>query len=432
MENHINSAFNAIFKTSGNSTLDKYLAVASPDSGNNMEIELIERFLRRDHQFRYNTVKGQLEFMKDDKEGFKPLTDRDEYSLWREIQKDKRLKDEGVKCNISYLRGLLVSEFSKLYDPFEDYLYSLAEWDSTTDYISQLASTVRTDNDQLFHRLLMSWLVATVGSMLDPKIVNHTALIFTGKQGIGKSSWIQKLVPSQLKDYYYSGPVNPFNKDTLINLSTCMIIDLDELESMNNTEIGAFKELITKPHIKLRRPYGRYNEDMPRRASFAGSINDAQFLNDMTGSRRFLVFEAFEIDYTHSLDMDRVYSQALTLFKSGYKYWLDEDDIRELEMNNSKFQRTTVEEDLLLQHFETAGEGDKIHHFYSATEIAGQLSTLAQGFTVNNATTQRLGKALRKNGFKLCKKKGLLKYCVRHIDKPTDDIGDGVIINEVV
>ncbi|WP_439880927.1 VapE domain-containing protein [Pontibacter sp. MBLB2868] len=417
MENQ-SDIFNALFKSSLDGRLDKYLNL---DNGSTNDIELIERFLKRNYYFRYNTVKGQLEILKDEQDNFRPLTERDENSLWREIQKDKWLEDKGVKCSITYLRGLLASEFSELHDPFKEYFESLPKWNSKTDYIAQLASTVKTNNDELFHRLLKSWLVAIVGSLLDPKVVNHTAIIFTGKQGIGKSSWIQKLVPPQLKDYYYSGPVNPFNKDTLINLSTCMIIDLDELESMSNTEVGAFKELITKPHIKIRRPYGRYNEDLPRRASFAGSINDAQFLNDSTGSRRFLVFEALGIDYKHKVDMDWVYSQALALYQSGFKYWLNEDDIKELEVNNSRFQRTTVEEDMLLQHFQPAKEGEEGCLFYSATEVARQLSNIAQGFTLSNATTQRLGKAMRKNGFKTLKKGGLLKYCIRHIGKPTDN-----------
>ncbi len=66
---------------------------------------------------------------------------------------------------------------------------------------------------------------------------------------------------------------------------------------------------------------------MPRRASFSGSVNSMQFLNDATGSRRFLCFEATSINYSNPVDYNGIYSQALHLLKSGSQYWLDKDDI---------------------------------------------------------------------------------------------------------
>lgn len=55
----------------------------------------------------------------------------------------------------------------------------------------------------------------------------------------------------------------PGNKDTLIHLVECMLINLDELENLNRTEIGSLKELITKNQIRIRRPYGHNNETYP-------------------------------------------------------------------------------------------------------------------------------------------------------------------------
>lgn len=68
---------------------------------------------------------------------------------------------------------------------------------------------------------------------------------------------IKKLMPLELKQYIFSGSINPNNKDTLIHLAECMLINLDELENLNRTEIGSLKELITKnhnPHSESLRP----------------------------------------------------------------------------------------------------------------------------------------------------------------------------------
>ncbi|MER2997380.1 VapE domain-containing protein [Pontibacter populi] len=392
------------------------------------EIHSIEQFLSRNHEFRQNMVTGKLEFRKKGANTkFQPLTDRDENTFWRRMQKDKTLKDAKVTSfSLSYLRGILYSDFSKIYDPLKEYVESLIPWDQSTDYIAQLAQTVKTDNDELFVRLLRKWLVASVASLVNPEIVNQTALVFSGKQGIGKTSWILRLAPQQLKDYVFSGTINPNNKDTLIYLSSCFLINLDELENLNNSEVGALKEVITKPQIKMRRTYARNAEDLPRRASFAGSVNSSQFLNDTTGSRRFLCFEVFELDYNHTIDMDKVYAQAYALYMQGYQHWLSLEDIAELEASNRKFQKLTTEEELITEMFLPAKEGDRGCLLYSATQIAEYFASNINGYTINEATTQRIGRTLKKLGYQTYKKGGAQKYALKLKSTDTTNHADSI------
>jgi predicted P-loop ATPase len=107
-----------------------------------------------------------------------------------------------------------------------------------------------------------------------------------------------------------------------------MLINLDELENLNRSEIGSLKEIITKTQIRMRRAHVHNNETMQRRASFAGSVNTAQFLNDSTGSRRFLCFELEDIHYQHKVDINMAFSQALFLFKSDFRHWFDQQEIK--------------------------------------------------------------------------------------------------------
>ena len=193
------------------------------------------------------------------------MNDYIENSMLRELLKNK------VKTNMSGLRNLLYSDFCELFNPFSTYFESLPAWDEQTDYIAQLADTITTTHQDLWHICFKKWLVAMVGCVLDEKIINQTVIVFSGKQGIGKTTWMENLVPKDLKQYLFSGTINRNNKDTLIHLSECMLINLDELENLNRTEIGSLKELITKTHIRIRRAYGHNNETLPRIASFAGS-----------------------------------------------------------------------------------------------------------------------------------------------------------------
>jgi hypothetical protein len=375
-------------------------------------IDKLENFLNNRYNFRYNTVLGKLEFKTLKAYKYKPMTDFTENSILREILKAK------VKCSINSLRNLLHSDYCEMFDPFEDYFNNLPANTDETDYIELLADTITTTKQDLWRVCFKKWFVAMVACVLDEKQVNQTVIVFSGKQGLGKTTWIEKLMPKSLKEYIFSGTINPSNKDTLIHLAECMLINLDELENLNKTEIGSLKEIITKTHIRMRKAYGHNNENMPRRASFAGSVNTAQFLNDTTGSRRFLCFEVENIEYAHNIDINKVYAQAVLLYKSEFRHWFNQEEIKEINANNEQYQLRSPEEELLLTWFNVA-DRETANNFLTTTQIAVVLSEKAK-MNITDSTVHKLGKALKKHGYLRLKKSGVYAYAV--FEKSYDDV----------
>ena len=371
-------------------------------------IDRLENFLNNRYHFRHNEVLGKLEYKKINGKVWKPMTDFKENSILREIQKAK------VKCSINSLRNLLHSDFCEMYDPFKDYFDNLAEYDEKKDYIEELALTITTTKPDLWKECFKKWFVAMVACVVNEKQINQTVIVFSGKQGLGKTTWIEKLMPKELKQYIFSGTINPNNKDTLIHLAECMLINLDELENLNRTEIGSLKELITKTHIRMRKAYGHNNENMPRRASFAGSVNTAQFLNDTTGSRRFLCFEVEHIEYQHEIDINLCYAQAYKLFQAGFRHWFNQEEIKEINANNEQYQIMSPEEELLLIWYEPATK-ENANAFLNASQIAVRLSTVAN-ININDGTINKLGKALKKHGFIRMTKNKSYVYAVKALD----------------
>lgn len=368
------------------------------------QIDRLELFLSTRYVFRHNIVSGKLEFQYFGKKKWNVMNDFIENSMLRECLKGR------IKTNLSSLRNLLYSDFCQLFNPFEDYFYNLPTYNEKTDYILELANTITTTKQDLWQQCFKKWIVAMVGCVLDEKIINHTVIVFSGKQGLGKTTWVEKLVPKQLKEYLFSGTINPNNKDTLVQLAECMLINLDELENLNRSEIGSLKEIITKTQIRMRKAYGHNNETMPRRASFAGSVNTAQFLNDSTGSRRFLCFELEGIQYQHEVNIDDVFSQALYLFKSGFRHWFDQEEIKNITENNEQYQLRSPEEELLLTWFEPC-EKEKANAFLNASQIATKLAEKAK-ININDGTINKLGKALKKHNFIRLKKNGIFVYAL--------------------
>ncbi len=378
------------------------------------QIDRLELFLSTRYVFRHNMVSGKLEFQYFGKKKWNVMNDFIENSMLRECLKGR------IKTNLSSLRNLLYSDFCELFNPFEDYFFNLPTYDEKTDYITELANTITTTKQELWQQCFKKWLVAMVGCVLDDKVINHTVIVFSGKQGLGKTTWVEKLVPKPLKEYLFSGTINPNNKDTLVQLAECMLINLDELENLNRSEIGSLKEIITKTQIRMRKAYGHNNETMPRRASFAGSVNTAQFLNDSTGSRRFLCFELEGIKYQHDVDINMAFSQALFLFKSGFRFWFDQEEIKSITENNEQYQLHSPEEELLLTWFEPCPK-EEATLFLNASQIAAKLADRTK-LNLNDGTINKLGKALKKHNFiKISKKTGYV-YAVQELSYEEVDL----------
>ena len=156
-------------------------------------IDRLENFLNNRYHFRHNEVLGKLEYKKINGKVWKPMTDFKENSILREIQKAK------VKCSINSLRNLLHSDFCEMYDPFKDYFDNLAEYDEKKDYIEELALTITTTKPDLWKECFKKWFVAMVACVVNEKQINQTVIVFSGKQGLGKTTWIEKLMPAELK-----------------------------------------------------------------------------------------------------------------------------------------------------------------------------------------------------------------------------------------
>ncbi len=232
-----------------------------------------------------------------------------------------------------------------------------------------------------------------------PTITNETAITFFGKQGLGKTKWLNRLVPQKLDAgrYLFVGTIND-DKDSKINLSTKLLINLDELGSLNKEEIGFLKSLFSLETFSVREPYMRKSKTFLRRASFVGSIDREEFLNDLSGSRRFLAFSVSNVDYQHQVDMDKVFSQAYSLFKKGEKYHFDQKEIEEIEKHNEDFKLRTYEEGLLFQYFEKPeipSKGEAV----TTTEIATVFAENSLSYKITDASIRKIGQLLNKYGF---------------------------------
>lgn len=356
--------------------------------------EKIEIALREMYHFRFNTISKKIELASINESNFKELDDRTLKNILRRLRIDHKIFTTDRKLEL-----IIGSDFSKDYNPFIEYLEKLPEWDRETSYIQKLCDTLKAENQDFVNFSLPRWLIAVVGSMYDKKIINHTAPILAGKQNIGKSTWIEKLVPDDLKDYFYSGTLNLNSKDSLILMTNCMIIDLDELSNLNKNETANLKTLFTKSSISLRLPYNRFNENFARVASFIGSTNESEFLYDVTGTRRFLCYTLQGIDYKHEIDLNNVWAEAFFRYKNGEKHYFDKDETEKIEENNAPFKVISPLESKISEFFEVPLD-ELPENYVSDTLSIAELYKISTGKECQfSSDKQKTGKIMAKLGF---------------------------------
>lgn len=109
--------------------------------------------------------------------------------------------------------------------------------------------------------------------------------VLIGTQGSGKSTLVRWLA---LNDNYYSEATCISGQRAIEQLAGAWIVEFAELSAIKTEKSAeAVKAYITRQRDKYRMPYDRNVSELPRRCTFIGTTNTAQFLTDQTGGRRF-------------------------------------------------------------------------------------------------------------------------------------------------
>jgi hypothetical protein len=254
--------------------------------------------------------------------------------------------------------------------------------------------------DRLWRTCFKKWFVAMVASWMHDEVVNHTVLVLVGRQGIFKTTWLDHLIPPELRAYSSKMPLSgQITKDDRLRLCENAMLNIDELDAICGREMNIVKSLLTSTDVNERAAYGRLKERRMRLASFCASTNNREFLTDVTGNRRWLPFEVESIQnpFHTQLPYQQIYAQAKALVEGGmYMYWFDLEEIEQLEKHNEDFRAQDNEEQLLPILFEVPAEGRG--EFMTTAEISDRLVTF--GGIKKPMSLNRLGVLLGRAGFK--------------------------------
>lgn len=329
--------------------------------------DYVDEYISNKYDIRFNEISQEFQISI---KGLNSWEDFEVNSLLIELAKSNIEVNPG-KLDI-YLRSNLIPRFN----PITEYFDKLPRWIGG-DHIRKLASYLPTREPEQFLYHFRKWLVRTVKGSLEKDYFNKQCLVLVhSEQNSGKSTWCRFLCPPALSRYFAEDMTT--DKDARIQLTRNFIINLDELSVLAKKEINTLKAYFSKTMINERLPYDRKNSILRRTCSFIGSTNRATFLNDETGSVRWLCFELkgkIDFAYSQEVDIDKVWAQAYYLAYVDEQFCpeLTLEDIAANEERNKTYREASMEEELLAKYYLRSSDPAD---FKTASDIVLQLNCI--------------------------------------------------------
>lgn len=378
----------------------------------------IEGYLKS-YELRYNMISHKTEYKEKDGLVWKWLDDRTLNTMWCDFCA------KGFRCNISDFNQVVNSDNIKPYYAFVEYFNGLPEWThDQPDYIQELADRITLVDEtpemrEYLRKCLKKWIVAMVAGVLKDNFVNQYVLILLGKQGIFKSSFFNQLLPPELRAHFhvqmFKGRID---RDDQFSMVYNMLVCFDEFDNATVNEMNQLKAMTSIVNIHERKAYGRYAENLKRHNSFCATGNNLRILNDLSGNRRWLVFnvESIVSPFAHPFNYEGIYSQAKTLMdESEDNYIFTSEDNAMITEMNTDFEVVCMEEELIRKYFTKPAEKETCAPL-SATDIIAKINV----YVKDKLSPQKVGVLMKKMGFESKKIHGTTKYWAH--ERSTEEI----------
>lgn len=208
----------------------------------------------------------------------------------------------------------IVGEQNKI-NEVRDYLKGL-KWDGARRVDTLLSAYLGAEDTAYTRAVMRKSLCAAVARAVEGGVKYDYMPIFTGPQGIGKSTFLNVLGKS-----WFSDSLTSFEgKEAAELIQGTWINEVGELTAMTKQETSAVKQFLSKREDIYRAAYGRRTERHPRRCVFFGTSNDREFLKDTTGNRRFWPIDVGVHPAKKSIWAD-LPGEADQIWAEAYIYW---------------------------------------------------------------------------------------------------------------
>lgn len=250
-------------------------------------------------------------------------------------------------------------------NPAKNWIES-APWDGH-DYIAELTASLKPRNPKAARLFLERWMVSAIaGALRYDGVAAQGVLVLLGKQGIGKTSWFKRLFKGH-EDLFLEGSiVDPTDRDSVKKNLKYWVVELGELEATLRRSDQSLRAFITSQSDEFRKPYARGESKYPRRTVFCGTVNEFQYQRDPEGNRRYWTVVCDGALDQHNVNVQQAWAQAADIYHKTKTWWLDRDELKQLNEMNKDFESASPIKELIQERFDLRCERNSE---YTATQV---------------------------------------------------------------
>lgn len=222
--------------------------------------------------------------------------------------------------------ALLIVSSQNSINEVKDYLKGL-KWDGVKRLDTLLPVYLGSEDNAYTRAVMRKSLCAAVARAVVGGIKYDYMPIFTGPQGIGKSTFLAILGKG-----WFSDSLTSFEgKEAAELIQGTWLNEVGELTAFTKQETNAVKQFLSKTDDIYRAAYGRVTNKYPRRCVFFGTSNEEEFLKDVTGNRRFWPVDVGVHPAKKSiwqelpLEVNQIWAEAYTYWMLGEPLFLSKD-----------------------------------------------------------------------------------------------------------
>ena len=364
----------------------------------------LKKVLFSKFDFRFNLLTEQVECRKKGEKDFL-LMDR---RLLNTMIIDAR--NMGLNCWDKDAERLLKSNYVESFHPFYAYMEGLPRWDGK-DRIRPLA--LRVDDGAIWLDGFRRWLLALTAQWMgkNNRCANTlTPILISEKQGLAKSTFCRLLMPPELRSYYLDKFDVTGQANMEMKLAKFGLINLDEFDRYSDKAMATLKNLVQLKSLAVKKGYAQYYLQLGRIASFIGTSNQMELLNDPSGSRRFLCVEVKRPIDCSPIDHAQLFAQLKEMVTEGERVWMNAEEEKALQEHNLYFKRLRPEEEIFYQLFRYPLEREE-GTLMGAAEIHRRMCK-ANASAMRGISVIQLGRTLTAGGLQRVKTKEGNKYRV--------------------
>ncbi|HEY3496013.1 MAG TPA: VapE domain-containing protein [Polyangiaceae bacterium] len=209
------------------------------------------------------------------------------------------------------------------YNTLTDWLSACADgWDGRARNLAQYVRLAESTPRAWAEVAFATWMRSAVARAFEPGCKADCVLVLEGPQGVRKSTLCSLL--AKRGEYALELDHVDNSKDSLSKLHRgAWLVELAEGVAFSRTEAKELKALVSRATDVFRRAFDRGEPSRHRAFVFVVTTNETEYLQDITGSRRWWCVAVDWVD-TEAVarDLDQLWGQAVAEYRAGQQWHL--------------------------------------------------------------------------------------------------------------